>query len=121
MRKFLTRAVPIVAMALFICIMLSGSLLKKSFGQDDNVPQHINNIMKAVDNEVWEEASEEIEILDRAWKKVIFRIQFSSERDEINYLSTNIARLRGTIHAQDKSNALMELNEAFSHWKSVGE
>lgn len=120
MRSILIKGIPIVAIALFICIMLSGSYLKKSFGNDDNVTKHFDEIVKDVDNLDWDEAEEEIESLDKAWKKVIKRIQFSAERDEINYLSTNIARLRGAIMAEDRSNALIELNEAYNHFEHLG-
>lgn len=120
MRSFLTKAVPIVTLAMFICIMLSGRFMKKPFGYNDNVPKHISKIIQAVEMEDWEEARDEIEPLERAWGKVVKRIQFSSERDEIDKLSVNIARLHGAIQAQDKSDALMELNEARHHWISTG-
>lgn len=120
MRKFLIVTIPIVTIALFICIMLSGSILKKSFGKNDDVSQCIDDMIQMVEKEAWDEASKNVEDLDKAWKKVKIRVQFSAERDELNYLSTNIARLRGAIEAEDKSNALMELNEAHSHWKDIG-
>ena len=47
-------------------------------------------------------------------------IQFSSERDEINAFTMNVARLRGAIRAQDKAISLSELSEAFEHWKQLG-
>lgn len=121
MRKFLTITIPIVTIALFVCIMLSGSFLKKPFNKNEDIPKKIEVITQYVNNEEWQEASDELETLDKAWRKMISRIQFSSERDEINYLSVNIARLRGAIQAEDKSSALMELYEANNHWKTLGE
>lgn len=50
----------------------------------------------------------------------MFRVQFSSERGEINELTTSIARLKGAIMAKDKPGALMELYEAYSHWNDLG-
>lgn len=120
MRKFITVAIPIVAIALFICIMLSGGFLKKPIGKEKGIPQAIENVIQDVNNEDWEEASKSTDDLDKTWKKVIFRIQFSSERDEMNYLSTNIARLQGAILAKDKASALLELYEANDHWEGLG-
>lgn len=120
MRKFLVAAIPIAALVLFICIMISGNFLSKPFGQDDNVEEKMNKLMKDVNDESWEEAVAEVEELDYAWRKVIKRIQFSEERDEINFLTSNIARLRGAVAARDKADSLMELNDAFSHWKELG-
>lgn len=120
MRRFIVIAIPIATLALFVCIMLSGSFLKKPFGKKDDVALSIETIMEDVNNEAWDEVAVEVDDLDKAWKKVIKRIQFSEERDEINYLTSNIARLRGAVSAKDKSDALMELNDAYSHWNELG-
>ena len=50
--------------------------------------------------------SQDIASIDFAWKKIIPRIQFSVERDEIYNISLNIARLRGSISAEDKTSTL---------------
>jgi hypothetical protein len=100
--------------------MISGSFLKKPFGNDDDVAQMIEKMMEDVNNESWDEAAVEADELDGAWRKVIKRIQFSEERDEINFLTSNIARIRGAVSAKDKSDSLMELNEAYIHWKELG-
>jgi hypothetical protein len=120
MRKFIVAAFPIATLVLFVCIMISGSFLKKPFGKNDDVAQTIEKIMEDVNNESWDEAVIKVDELDSAWRKVIKRIQFSEERDEINFLTSNIARVRGAVSAKDKSDSLMELNEAYSHWKELG-
>ena len=120
MRKFITVFTPVAAIILFVCIMLSGSLLKKPLNHNDDIPMKLENIIDDINRGAWDDADAEVENLNKVWKKVIVRIQFSSERDEINYLSVNIARLRGGIQAKDKSGALMEAYEAKEHWKSLG-
>ena len=120
MRRFLTIAIPIVSLALFICIMLSGSILKRPFGKDDDVPQAIENLIQEVDNDEWDKVNSEIDNLEKSWNKVIRRVQFSLERDEISDLSMSIARLRGAALAEDKGNSLIELFEAYNHWKEMG-
>jgi len=47
------------------------------------------------------------------------RIQFSSERDEINFLSADIARLKGAIRGKDKAEAYAQLEEAREHWEQL--
>ena len=120
MRKFIVFSIPIVTLLLFICIMLSGSFLKKPFGKNDNVAQSIEKIREDISNEAWDQAVTEVDKLDSAWRKVIKRVQFSEERDEINFLTSNIARLRGAVSAKDKSNAVIELNDAYNHWEELG-
>ncbi len=120
MRKFIVTAIPIAALALFICIMISGSFLKKPFGKEDDVGGIMERIDAVIHEENWEQAEVEVGRLDHAWRKVIKRIQFSEERDEINFLTSNIVRLRGAVSAKDISDALMELNDACNHWKELG-
>lgn len=120
MRRFLVIAIPIVTLIFFVLVMVSGDFLKQSPGEKDNIPQAIEMIIQDVNNENWEAAGKNVDHLSRAWEKVVKRVQFSSERNEINDFSINIARLRGAIQAQDKSSGLQELNEAYAHWKFLG-
>lgn len=120
MRKFLIHAIPISALVLFIIIMQSGNILKKPIGNNDDVPQAIYDLIEAVSRDYWDEADTKLKNLAEAWEKVLVRVQFSSERDEINKINACIARLKGAVMAQDKANALMELNEAYYHWDDLG-
>ena len=120
MRRFLVITIPIVTLIIFVVIMLSGNVLKKPFGRDDDIPQSIEILMNNVQSENWEAASENTEKLNQAWNKIVNRVQFSGERNEINEFTTNIARLKGAIQAKDKSSGLQELNEAYEHWKDLG-
>lgn len=120
MRKFLVITIPIVTLAIFILIMLSGGILKKPISNDDSVPDSIHQIIYEVESENWKDAEIKTDQLSALWKKIVRRVQFSSERDEINAFSSNIARLRGTIHARDKSGSFAELYEAYEHWDQLG-
>lgn len=120
MRKFLVISIPIVALICFVIIMLSGSILKKSLGNDDNIPNSIQLITQDIESGDWNGAKIKTENLSATWKKVVKRIQFSSERDEINSFDTAIARLKGAITAQDKAASFMELNEAYEHFDGLG-
>jgi len=120
MRKFLVISIPIVTLVFFVIVMLSGDILKQSLGGDDNIPQSIETIIQNVNYENWDAANENTENLNRVWNKVVTRIQYSSERDEINAFSMNIARVKGAIQAKDKSIVLTELSEAYEHWRELG-
>lgn len=120
MSKFIQKAIPITILLIFIAIMLSGNYLKRPLGKDDNLPKAIKVVMENVSEERWEEASKNTEILSDVWTKIIKRVQYSSERDEINALDVNIARLQGAILSKDKSSALIELSEAYEHWENLG-
>jgi len=120
MRKFLVITLPIVTLTIFILIMFSSSILKGTFKNDDNISESIQSIIQDIELENWDAANSKTDKLKMTWEKVVKKVQFSSERDEINSFSTNIARLQGSIKAKDKSNSYSELNEALDHWIELG-
>ncbi|MBU5485906.1 DUF4363 family protein [Clostridium sp. MSJ-11] len=120
MRKFFEKAIPVVILIFFILIMLSGNYLKRPLGKNDNLPLIIETTIDQVNHENWKQVDESINLLDDAWRRIVKRVQYSSERDEINSLGASLARLKGAVMAQDKSSALMELNEAYEHWRNLG-
>jgi len=113
-------SIPIFAIAIFIFIMQNGSFLKYSLGEGEDIPQIIEEIIQNISKDHWEEANNKTNELKKTWNKIVSRIQFSSERDEINSFTASIARLEGAILAQDKSSAFMELKEALEHWRNLG-
>ena len=114
-------AIPIVTLIFFIIVMLSGDILKRPLGADDNIPLCIETVVQDIKQENWETASQNTDKLNKVWEKVVKRVQYSAERDEIDDLSMSIARLRGAIQAEDKATGLTELSEAYEHWKMLGE
>lgn len=65
-------------------------------------------------------AQRDLEDMEKTWRKVIPRIQFSMESDEINNLGISVARARAAITAKDQAGALKELEDAASHWHNLG-
>lgn len=120
MKKLFAMLIPILILIFFILIMLSGPFLKKPRGSYDDVIKNIDITTKAVLSENWKLAEQNTKELDSAWEIVIKRIQFSTERTEINNISLNIARLKASIAAKDKSSALIELSSAKEHWNDLG-
>lgn len=120
MRKFFEIFIPVAIIIISILIMLSGSFFKKSLLGWDNVPVHIDTITKNVMSDDWQGAEQNTLKLEKAWKTVNRRIQFSCERDEMHAFSVAIARLKAAVTANDKTSALMELNEAAQHWEDLG-
>lgn len=120
MRKFLVITIPIATLTIFILIMFSSSILKQTLGTDDNIQDSIQSIIQDIELENWDAANYKTDKLKETWEKVVKKVQFSSERDELNSFSTNIARLHGSIKAKDKSNSYSELNEALDHWTELG-
>jgi len=113
---YIATALTIIA---FIILMNAGNYLKSPQGQTDNFPLYIKLLTGNIKTEQWKSAEENSEKLATAWRKIIPRIQYSVEKDEINAINVNLARLRAYIAARDKSNALAELNEAFEHWNDL--
>lgn len=120
MRKFFIYFIPIALLSFFILVMLSGNFLKGPIGSEKSIPKSIEAIIKDINSDKWEEANKKANELSKLWKKIVTRVQFSSERDEINAFSVNMARLRGSITIKDKAGSIKELNEAYEHWDELG-
>ncbi|HHY64197.1 MAG TPA: DUF4363 family protein [Clostridiaceae bacterium] len=119
MRKLMVIAIPVLSMLLFLGIMLSGDFLKKPLGDDDNIPEAIDELIRTVQDENWADAGIKAKELHAKWNRIVNRVQFSSERDEIKSFYISLARLEGAILAKDKTNAIMELKEAYEHWDQL--
>lgn len=117
--KYVKYGVSALLLLLFIAVMTTGNLLKKPFGQSDQVEKFMIQLETAVTNEEWENAEKTVETLDSAWKQVRKRVQFSIERDEIIELNRTVARLKGSVSAKDKNSALVEIYEAREIWDDL--
>jgi hypothetical protein len=121
MRKFMTIAIPSAALVLFVLIMISGSWLKNSLGQGSNISDNMDSLKSSILEERWDETEKGIRELEDNWNRVVKRIQFSVERDEIIFFNSNVARLKGAVLAKDKAGSLVELYEALDHFSRLGE
>ncbi|MBU3179658.1 DUF4363 family protein [Clostridium psychrophilum] len=119
MKKFLSYIIPIITLTAFILIMLGGNYFKKPHNSTEDVIAFINISMKDAKVENWDKLRKDVTNIDYAWKKIIPRIQFSVETDEILDINLNIARLKGSIDSNDKSSTLIELNEIIENWDGL--
>ncbi|WP_406542420.1 DUF4363 family protein [Clostridium ljungdahlii] len=102
MRNFLVKTIPIVTLILFVLVMISDNFLKKPLTKNDNVPKCIQLVMEDVKNNKWDDAYRKSDQLSNAWKKVVTRVQFSAEKDEIDSFTMNVARLQVQLPQETK-------------------
>lgn len=119
MKKFITYFIPIVTLTIFVLIMLSGNYFEKPRNPSEDVIAFVELSIKHAKVEKWDTLSQDVVSIDYAWKKIIPRIQYSVETDEIQNINLNIARLRGSIASEDKASALIELNEIVENWDEL--
>ncbi len=109
----------VLLFTVFIFIMNGGDLFKKPLSSGDDFMLYMNQLEYNISVDEWQNASVNYAKLHRAWKKIVPRIQFSVEKDEINAIDVNLARLKSCISSQNKTLALLELNEAREHWHNL--
>lgn len=107
--------IPMVIIMVFFIIMHSATLFK-----GEEVGKQIEALNTAVLQENWTSATDKLSSLEKEWQETIKRIQFGAEREDLNQLNRNIARLKGLIQSEDKNGALAELAEAKYHWSEIG-
>lgn len=120
-RILLSKIIPALTLAFFIALMNSGTFLKKPLGHTDNVPKYFNLLQASIHARRWPKAAEYLNELQSAWRKVVPRIQFSEERDEINNFQHSLARMSGYLEARHQAGALAELKEIEETWNDLGE
>lgn len=119
MHKALYYSAIVLILTIFIFIMNAGDYMKSPRGQSDDVAEYIDLLREDIINEEWSEAEENSKKLHIAWKKVVPRIQFSVEKDEINAINVNLSRLTAYVAAREDEEALAELYEAREHWNNL--
>ena len=119
MKKFISYAIPIVTLTAFILLMLGGNYLERPMNPSENVVAFAKVSIEHAKVEKWDMLQQDVANIDFAWKKIIPRIQFSVERDELYNISLNIARLKGSITSQDKASTIIELNEIIENWDEL--
>lgn len=119
MKKWASYLIPVVSLIVFVLIMQGGCFFICSRSDKDAVPQYVDQVRSDLEAQRWDIAQEDLQRLDKAWKKVIPRIQFHAEMDAIDGIKENIARLHGSIAAEDLGLSLAELAELAEHWENL--
>ncbi|MDD4170987.1 MAG: DUF4363 family protein [Syntrophomonas sp.] len=119
MRKWVSYLIPIVSLILFIVVMQGGGYYLTSLSDRDIIPAYVEQVNMDLRAERWDDARENLNRLDLAWKKTIPKIQYHAEMDAIDGIKMNISRLNGSIDARDLGLSLAELNELSEHWENL--
>ncbi|MGH4119363.1 DUF4363 family protein [Clostridium sp.] len=119
MKKFISYTIPIITLTVFILLMLSGNYFLKPRNSSEDVIAFAQTSIEHAKAEKWDMLDQDITSIDAAWKKIIPRIQFSVERDEIYNVSLNIANLRGSIASKDKVSTMITLYEIIENWHEL--
>lgn len=119
MKKIVKYIIPAIAISMFIAIMTTGGLVKKPFGKNDDVAKCIENLKEDILSENWDKTNVDLKRLERAWRIVEKRVQFSVERDEMLAIDTSIARIEGTVLVMDRAQAVAEISELKEHWEDL--
>lgn len=112
-------AVIVLLFAVFVFIMNGGDLFKKPLGTEDDFLLYWGKVQYSITSADWEQTARYNEKLSQAWQKIVPRIQFSVEKDEINAVNVSLARLKGSIANRDQKPALVELYEIREHWDNL--
>lgn len=116
MRKLLAFLFPLLILTVFILIMNSNLYFKQLKNSEESFPKYMESARENIRNAQWQEAEDNIKKAEAVWLQLVAKLQFSVERDEINQLDKSLARLKGAVSAQDKGEAMADLNEVIEHW-----
>lgn len=119
-RKLLIYIVPILVLLLCIALMTSATILKKPFGEEDRLLEAIQEIEANTNKEEWKKANENIVYAEKAWHKVVNRVQYSVEREYMYKISETLARMKGGIKMEDDKTVIGEIYVFYDLWENLG-
>ncbi len=119
MKKMASYLFPIVTLLIFVFIMQGGCYFITSIKDKNDIPNYISQVENDIKNAHWDQAREDLDSLDSAWKKAVPKVQYHAEMDAIDGIKENLARLSGSIAAKDLGLALAELRELAEHWENL--
>ncbi|WP_053220296.1 DUF4363 family protein [Virgibacillus senegalensis] len=119
MKKFLLYFIPLLTLAVFIAVMNSGAFLKQPIGKDDRLYESIQNLEADIKDKNWKKAKSEAIYMEKAWDKVVRRIQYSVEKEHILEIDGTISRIRGGVEAKDDQSVMEEIYYYYGQWEQL--
>jgi hypothetical protein len=101
--KWCLYVIPLVAITF---LLNAGPVLKRPMGTDDDVAGSLERVEQAALQEDWEQASSAWDQLRQAFVKVERRAEVVVEWNELQDFDMELARLRGAIQAEERSDVL---------------
>jgi hypothetical protein len=120
LKKWLLYAVPITFLLLSVAVMTCGGYLKEPLGEDDRLIDALHRVEQDVNAKNWEQAEKHIDEAKKAWDKIANRIQFSVERDKMMEINGSLAKMKGSIKAQDDKTVLEQIYYTYDVWENLG-
>jgi hypothetical protein len=119
-RKLMIIIIPSLILILSVAIMAGGTFLKQPFGEDDRIYEGMKSLEKDVKTKNWKQAKHHLDYSQKAWEKIVNRIQFSAEREYMLEISGALSRIKGGIEAEDDKAILEEIYFFYSLWEDLG-
>lgn len=119
MRKYIWFIVPVLSLVLFVVIMQGGLYYIGCRAESEAIPYHLEQLNNDIETGNWESAHRNLQLVEQEWHQAEPIIQYHAEMDDMNTIKSDIARLYGSIAAQDLGLSLAELGDLSEHWNKV--
>lgn len=113
--------IPVILLCIFALLMLSTDYMKEPKGRDDDVIQKVKDIEIQMARGEWPGCELSYEELIKAWDHVLFRIQFSIDKDVAFALEDQLALLKGAIKAKSSELVTVYCEAIRVVWNSLSE
>ncbi|MGI6422195.1 MAG: DUF4363 family protein [Syntrophomonadaceae bacterium] len=113
MKKWAYYLIVSLVLIAFALLMNSGNYWARPMSKPFSDLEH------SLQREDWEQAEKNCRYLMLSWRQVVPRIQYSVEKDEINAINLNLARIKAYIALREGDEAYVELIEAMEHWENL--
>jgi hypothetical protein len=119
MKKTTFFLIPLLTLLSFVFIMQGGYYFLTSRADKNNIPYYISQVEKDIKNAHWDQAREDLDLLNSALEKAVPKVQYHAEMNSLEGIKKSLARLSGSIDAEDLGLALVEIRELAEHWENL--
>ena len=117
-QAILSYLIPGLLLLLFALLMNGTSFLQRPTSAADDFAGISTRLTACIQNNDWETARITAGELRTAWQTLRSRLQLAAEKDKLEELDENMARLMALVETEDPQ-ALAELYAAADHWQNI--
>ena len=113
------RAILFTLIATVLTASCSCTLLVKPLGKNAHFSEQLSQLESSIRNKDWDQADENYEVAEKAWKKMKPLVQVDIDHDYVHEIEENFAKLKEYIDTEEQPDALASLLLIKETWGDI--
>ena len=105
--------------ATILAVLCSCTLLVKPLDRNMHFSEQLLELESSIRNENWEQADENLQMANKAWKRLKPWIQVDIDHDYVHEIENNLAELEAYIDTEEQPDALANILLIKETWDDI--